>query len=330
MKKTDHPLIVVLDDWENGLHRLVDWSAIKAQADVAIYNRKLSGHELLEALRPAQCVVLMRDRTQVNRELLQQLPGLRHIVFTGTRNKKLDLRAAADLGVQVSHTDWGPSKASTCEMTWALILAAVRKLPELMLSQTRTIWRDPNSVATLPVVLHGQRLGVLGLGQIGQRVAAVGKALGMDVVTWSPNMTQERASEYGVTSVSLDELLASSGVVTLHLVPAPATLRLLRDEQLSLMRPDSILVNTSRAELIDTASLVRALKKGQPGYAAIDVFDEEPMGASNELLSLPNVLLTPHYGFVSEPVFRKFAEGVQENIVAWLNGEPVRREAIFA
>ncbi|ANN80233.1 D-2-hydroxyacid dehydrogenase family protein [Bordetella flabilis] len=317
------PLIVVLDDSENALRERVDWAAVRERAEVVVHNTTLRGDALLAALRPAQCVVLIRDRTPMPRTLLAQLPALRHIVFTGTRNKTLDLQAALDLGIQVSHTQWGPSKASTCEMTWSLILAAARRLPELMLTPSRPTWRDPSRVAFLPPVLHGQRLGLVGLGQIGQRVAAVGRALGMEVVTWSPHMTPERASEHGATSVSLETLLSTSQVVSLHLVPSGPTRGLLNRERLALMRPDSILVNTSRADLVDTAALVQALREGRPGFGAFDVFDTEPLPPDDPLLSLPNVLLTPHYGFVSEQVFQEFARGVRGNLEAWLAGEEV-------
>jgi phosphoglycerate dehydrogenase-like enzyme len=317
------PSIVVLDDWENGLRERVDWDAVRQRADVVLHNTMLRGEPLLAALRHAQCVVLIRDRTPMPRTLIQQLPELRHIIFTGTRNKTLDLQAALDQGIRVSHTQWGPSKASTCEMTWSLILAAARRLPQLMLTASRTQWRDPASVAFLPPVLHGQRLGLIGLGQIGQRVAAVGKALGMEVVTWSPNMTAARAGEHGVVAVTLDELLATSQVVSLHLVPSGPTRGLLDHGRLASMRPDSILVNTSRAELVDTDALVHALRAGRPGFGAFDVFDTEPLASGHPLLALPNVLLTPHYGFVSEPVFQEFARGVRRNIDAWLAGEDV-------
>ncbi|MBV7486597.1 D-2-hydroxyacid dehydrogenase family protein [Bordetella sp. BOR01] len=317
------PRIVVLDDWENGLRTLVDWSAIGLQAELDIHARALTGADLLAALRPATCVVLMRDRTPMTGELMRQLPGLRHIVFTGTRNKKLDLQTAADLGIQVSHTDWGPSKASTCEMTWALILAAVRHLPSIALTPARTLWRDAGATPLLPAVLQGERLGLIGLGQIGARVAAVGKALGMEVVAWSPHMTMERAAQHGVQAVALDELLSTSRVVSLHLVPADGTRGLLDRERLALMRADSLLVNTSRAELVDMDAVVQALRAGRPGFGAFDVYDTEPLPAGHALLSLPNVLLTPHYGFVSAPVYREFAMGVQRNLLAWLAGEAV-------
>ncbi|OZI26472.1 hydroxyacid dehydrogenase [Bordetella genomosp. 9] len=317
------PKVVVLDDWENALRERVDWKAIGERADVAIHNTMLRGEALMAALRGVQCVVLIRDRTPMPAELLRQLPDLRHILFTGTRNTKLDLHAALAQDIVVSHTEWGPSKASTCEMTWSLILAAARGIPGLNLTPERSAWRDPSRVAFLPPVLHGQRLGLVGLGQIGQRVAAVGKALGMEVVTWSPHMTAERAAEHGALSVSLEDLLSTSRVVSLHLVPSAPTRQLLNRERLALMRPDSILVNTSRADLMDTEALVDALRAGRPGFGAFDVFDAEPLPQGHPLLGLKNVLLTPHYGFVAEPVFQEFARGVRGNLDAWLAGEAV-------
>lgn len=313
------PVIVVLDDWEDGLRRLVGWQGIEERATVVIYNKPLSKAALHQALLPAQCVVLMRDRTAFDRDLIQALPQLRCIVFTGTRNNKLDIDAAREAGIFVGHTEWGPSKASTCEMTWSLILAARKQLADIALSSSHTEWRNVSNGACLPGVLEGQRLGLVGLGQIGQRVAMVGKALGMDVVTWSPNMTAQRAHTSGVQFVSLDELLSTSSVVSLHLVPSPQTRRLLNRERLRLMQPGSMLVNTSRADLVDTDALVQALKEGRPGFAALDVYDTEPLDSTHDLLTLNNVLLTPHYGFVSEPVYRKFAEGVQANLLAWFD-----------
>ncbi|WP_232464711.1 D-2-hydroxyacid dehydrogenase family protein [Bordetella genomosp. 8] len=315
--------IVVLDDWENALRERVDWKAIGERADVVIHNTMLRGEALGAALRGAQCVVLIRDRTPMPAELLRQLPDLRHILFTGTRNTKLDVQAALDQDIIVSHTEWGPSKASTCEMTWSLILAAARGIPGLSLTSERSAWRDPSRVAFLPPVLHGQRLGLVGLGQIGQRVAAVGRALGMEVVTWSPHMTAARAAEHGALSVSLEDLLRTSRVVSLHLVPSAPTRQLLNRERLALMRPDSILVNTSRADLVDSEALVEALRAGRPGFGAFDVFDAEPLPRDHPLLDLKNVLLTPHYGFVAEPVFAEFARGVRGNLDAWLAGETV-------
>ena len=321
---TTRPAIVVVGDAEQALQRLGDWRAIKALADVTIHHRPLNGQALVDALKDADAVVLVRDRTPFDAGLLAALPRLRYLVFTGTRNTTLDLAPLAARGIPVSHTEWGPSKDSTCEMTWALILAATRQLETHAALLRRGQWR-PDAALPLAGVLHGQTLGLIGLGEIGGRVAKVGRALGMQVVVWSPRMTPGRAAEQGAVAVSLGELLAMSRVVSLHLVPSLATHHLLGAEQLALMRPDSLLVNTARAALIDSHALVSALEQGPPGFAALDVFDAEPLALDSPLRQLPNVLLTPHLGFVTEPVFARFSAGVLECLEAWLTGKPLVR-----
>ncbi len=318
------PKIAILGDLEQALRRLGNWQTIDAQADVTVHHLPLQGAELLVALKDADAAVLVRDRTPFDAALLAQLPKLRYLVFTGSRNSTIDLAAFAARGVPVSHTEWGPSKDSTCELTWALILAATKQLEQQTALLRRGQWRA-DTAEPLAGVLHGQTLGLIGLGEIGGRVAKVGNALGMKVVTWSPRMTTERALEKGATFVSLDELLATSKVVSLHLVAIASTLKLLNAETLALMQPGSLLVNTSRSALVDGAALVKALEKGQPGFAALDVFDTEPLPMSDALRQLPNVLLTPHLGFVTEPVYQRFAAGVTECLEAWLAGQSLVR-----
>jgi phosphoglycerate dehydrogenase-like enzyme len=318
------PRIVVLDDSERAMRRLAPWHAIERLAEVHIHHDPLSGAALVNALKDADVIVLMRDRTPFTAALLAELPKLRYLVFTGTRNAKLDLASLAARSIPVSCTEFGPSKDSTCELTWATILAATKQLETHTERLKRGPWRS-DTAAPLPGTLLGQRLGVIGLGEIGGRVARVGKAFGMDVVTWSPRMTLERAATQGVDFLPLEELLATSQVVSLHLVVTPATRHLLNAERLALMQPGSLLVNTSRSELIDTAALVSALQQGRPGFAALDVFDVEPLPLDDPLRGLPNVLLTPHLGFVTEAVFQRFATGVTECLQAWLAGQPLVR-----
>jgi phosphoglycerate dehydrogenase-like enzyme len=318
------PHIVVVGDTEQALRRLGHWESIEDQAQVSMHAGPLNGQPLVDALKDADAVVLLRDRTPFDAALLAQLPKLRYVIFTGSRNSTIDLPALADRGIPVSFTEWGPSKDSTCEMTWALILGAARQLEQQTALLRQGQWRS-GAAEPLARVLHGQTLGLIGLGEIGGRVAKVGKALGMDVITWSPRMTPERAAAQGVTAVSLEDLLTRSHVASLHLVVIPATRHLLNAERLALMRPDSLLVNTSRSALIDSAALVKALEKGRPGFAALDVFDVEPLPLNDPLRQLPNVLLTPHLGFVAEPVFQRFASGVTECLEAWLAGKPLVR-----
>jgi len=184
-------------------------------------------------------------------------------------------------------------------------------------------WRD---AGPLPAVLSGERLGLVGFGGIGSRVGKVGLAFGMEVVTWSPHMTAERAEAGGARSVTLEELLSTSKVVSLHLVPSPETRKLIDAKRMAAMRADSILVNTARSALIDMPALAAALDAGRPAIAALDVFDDEPLAADSALASRKDVVLTPHLGFVNDPVFSKFGPGVVANLLAWLDGRPLVRE----
>ena len=318
------PQIVVIGDAEQALRRLGDWARIDAAADVVVHHTPLQGQPLVDALKDADVVVLVRDRTPFDAALLAQLPKLKYLIFTGTRNTTLDLAALAARNIPVSHTEWGPSKDSTTEMTWSLILGAMRQLETHTARLRQNQWRA-DTAEPLAGVLHGETLGLIGLGEIGGRVARIGQAFGMKVVTWSPRMTPERAAEKGAVSVTLDELLTTARVVSLHLVPTPATRQLLNAERLALMRRDSLLVNTSRSALVDGAALVQALRLGRPGVAALDVFDIEPLPHNAPLRHLPNALLTPHLGFVAEPVFQRFADGVTECIEAWLTHQPLVR-----
>jgi phosphoglycerate dehydrogenase-like enzyme len=316
------PKIVVLDDYERSMRREADWSAIDRVADVTVCHEKLRGDALLSAIADADAIALVRDRTPFEADLLAKLPKLRYFVFTGMRNTQMDARAFAARDIPVSNTGKDPGKDGTAEHTWALILAAARRLENQISLVRAGKWRDGGE---LPVILRGERLGLIGFGEIGQRVGRVGEAFGMEVVTWSPHMTPERAAAGGAKSVSLEELLATSKVVSLHLVPAESTRRLLDAERMAAMRPDSILVNTSRSALIDMGALVGALDAGRPGTAAIDVFDEEPLPPGFALARHPRALLTPHTGFVSQQVYRRFAGGMVECLSAWLTGAPLVR-----
>jgi phosphoglycerate dehydrogenase-like enzyme len=316
------PRIVVLDDYEDSLRRTADWSAVQARADVAFHTQRLRGEPLMEAIRDAQAVVVVRDRTPFKADLIAKLPNLKVFVFTGVRNTQVDLAAMAARGIPVGNTEMGSSKESTTEMTWALILAAAKRLEAYMSLVRHGQWRDGKG---LPVTLAGQRLGIVGLGSIGSRVGEVGRAFGMELVTWSPHMTEERAQAAGARSVTLEELLETSRVVTLHLVPSDATRKLINAERLARMRDDAILVNTARSALIDMAALEAALDQGRPAIAALDVYDDEPLAAGHPLTRRDDVVLTPHLGFVNDPVFSKFGPGVVENLLAWLDSRPLPR-----
>jgi phosphoglycerate dehydrogenase-like enzyme len=314
--------IVVLDDYEDSLRRTASWAPVEKLADVEYHTERLRGEALLAAVKDAHAIVLIRDRTPFKAELLAKMPNLELFIFTGGRNTQLDFKALAARGIPVANTEMSDSKAATTELTWSLILAAAKRLEAYLAMVRRGAWRDGKG---LPQVLRGQRLGLVGFGEIGQMVAKAGVAFGMELVTWSPHMTPERAAQGGAKSVALEELLATSKVVSLHLVPSEATRKLLDAERLATMRADSILVNTARSALIDMKALDDALGKGRPGIAALDVYDDEPLPADYALAKRENVVLTPHLGFVNDPVFAKFGPGVVENLMNWLDGRPLVR-----
>ena len=316
------PRVVVLDDYEDSLRKTADWSRVEKLADVEFHTERLRGEKLLAAVRDADAIVLIRDRTPFKADLLGQMPKLKLFIFTGGRNTQLDFAALAARGVPVANTEMSDSKPATCEITWALILAAAKRLEAYLALVRKGGWRDGKG---LPQVLKGQRLGLIGFGEIGKMVGKVGSAFGMELVTWSPHMTPQRAEEGGAKSVTLEELLATSKVVSLHLVPSEPTRKLLNAERLATMRPDSILVNSARSALIDMAALEKALDKGRPAIAALDVYDDEPLAAGNSLARRDNVVLTPHLGFVNDPVFAKFGPGIVENLMNWLEGRPLVR-----
>jgi phosphoglycerate dehydrogenase-like enzyme len=319
---SSRPRVVVLDDYEDLLRKTADWTPVEGLADVAFHTERLRGDALVDAVKDADAIVLIRDRTPFKAELLAKMPKLKLFIFTGGRNTQLDFKVLEARGIPVANTAMSDSKPATAELTWTLILAAAKRLEAYMALLRRGGWRDGKG---LPQVLKGERLGLIGFGEIGKMVGGVGKAFGMELVTWSPHMTPERAAEGGAKAVSLEELLSTSKVVSLHLVPAEATRKLLNAERLAMMRTDSILANTARSALIDMDALAKALEAGRPGVAALDVYDDEPLAPGYALAKRENVVLSPHLGFVNDPVFAKFGPGVVENLLAWLKGEPIPR-----
>ncbi|MEY3418929.1 MAG: hypothetical protein RJA46_700 [Pseudomonadota bacterium] len=314
------PNVVILDDYERALRRFSNWTQVDGRCNITIHHEPLRNEALFEALKDADVIVLVRDRTPFNEALIARLPKLKLLMFTGKRNGTLETSALVARNIPIACTPGGPSKETTTELTWAMILGATKQLVRqnnLVLSGG---WRDELSV--LPM-LSGERLGIIGLGSIGSAVARVGKAFGMELVTWSPNMTAERAAAQDARSVSLEELLKTSKVISLHLVAGPNTKGLIGAEELAMMRSDALLVNTSRSALIDMKALQDALVTGRPGQAAIDVFDIEPLPKNDALRSTTNLLTTPHLGFVAQPVFEIFSKGVTQTLEAWLDKKPL-------
>lgn len=314
------PNIVILGDYERALARFSDWGKLEQQASLTFHHEPLRDEALYEAVKDADAIAIVRDRSPFNEAMIARLPKLKFLMFTGERNGTLDASALIARNIPIACSPGGPSKETTAELTWALILGASKRLIEENKLIASGGWRDQLSV--LPM-LSGERLGIMGLGAIGSRVARVGAAFGMEVVAWSPRMTPERAAVENAKAVSLEKLLSTSKIVSMHLVAGPGTKGLISADQLALMRPDSILVNTSRSALINMSDLQKALAAGRPGQAAVDVFDIEPLPEKDPLRNTPNLLVTPHLGFIAEPIFASFSKGITETLDAWLNNKPI-------
>jgi len=319
--------IAVCDDYERAMRAGADWGAVDSRAEVVVFDQPFgSAHQAIEALRDFDAVCLMRERTPFPAAVVEALPRLKFVVFTGERNLAVDHQAAARRGIPVSSTPGGPVKASTAEQTWALILAAAKRVVPCDGGTRAGNWRtDADGDAyPLPVSLAGERLGLIGLGHIGTRVAAVGRAFGMDVVAWSQNLYHARAAEAGARRVSREELFETSAVVSLHLVLSERTRGIVGAADLARMRSDAVIVNTSRAGLMDETMLLDALRAGRPGWAALDVFSVEPVPPDHPLLALPNLTLSPHIAYANDKIFAAFRQGIVDALAAWLDGAPIR------
>jgi phosphoglycerate dehydrogenase-like enzyme len=314
------PRIAVLDDYQGVALAMADWSAVQAACDIEVFRRNLATEdEAAAALADFDVICLMRERMPVPRSLIERLPKLKLIVVTGAHNRTLDLAAATERGIAVSHTRGGDSQYATPELAWGLILSLMRHIPDEHRRMREGGWQE--SVGT---ALHGTTLSILGLGRLGARMATVGNAFGMEVLAWSQNITAARAQAAGATLVSKDELFERADVLTIHLVLGERSRGLVGPAELSRMKPSAILLNTSRGPIVQEAALIEALQARRIRGAGLDVYDEEPLPADHPLRTLDNLVLTPHLGYVTEGTYRMFFADMVENIEAWRAGSPVR------
>ena len=311
----------VLDDYQGVALSMADWSAIGDQVDVKVFRHHFD-HEgaLVEAIRDCEMVVAMRERTPFRSSLFDKLPNLKLLITTGMRNAAIDLFAASQHGVVVCGTQ-GSSQA-TSELTWALILGLAKHLVQ----ENQALRANGSWQSTVSVDLEGKQLGLLGLGRIGSQVAKVGQAFGMHVSAWSQNLTEDHAESLGVKrAASKEDLLKQSDFVSIHLVLSQRTRDLVGERELKLMKPSAYLINTSRAPIVNRQALLRALEERWIAGAGLDVFDVEPLPADDAFRSLPNVLATPHIGYVSETTYRTWYRDAIEDVQAFLAGSPVRQ-----
>ena len=322
--------VAILDDYQQVSLASTDWSAVRSLAEIDVFAKHIASTEaLVSALEPYDVIVAMRERTFFDASRLSQLPRLRLLVTTGMANTSIDLAAAAAQGITVCGT--GGSATSTAELTWGLILALVRHIPEED-RRMKTVGRAGGAALgvsggwqqTVGTGLHGKKLGLVGLGHQGRTVAKIGRAFGMKLAAWSQNLDPDVAKKAHAEAVSKEELFSSCDVVTVHYKLGPRSVGLVGAAELALMKPSAYLVNTSRGPIVDSAALLSALRSGSIAGAALDVFDVEPLPLSDPLRAAPNVVLTPHLGYVTEDAYQVFYGDAAEDIVAFAQGSPVR------
>jgi phosphoglycerate dehydrogenase-like enzyme len=313
----DNMQIAILDDYQHVARTFADWDSLNARVEV-FHDPFPDAETLIARLAEFDVLVAMRERTKFPADVLGRLGRLKLLVTTAMGNAVIDIPAAGARGIVVSGTGYR-FFGSTPELTWALILGALRNIP----AETRFV-REGGWQMSVGSGLEGKTLGLLGLGTIGSRVARVGQAFNMETIAWSQNLTGAKAAGHGVTAVSREELFTRSDVLSVHLILSDRSRGLVGASDLALMKPSSLVVNTSRGPIVDEAALVSALQERRIGGAALDVFDIEPLPKGHAFRTLDNVLATPHLGYVTKEHYRVFYEDAVEDIAAFAAGQPIR------
>jgi phosphoglycerate dehydrogenase-like enzyme len=310
--------IAVLDDLHDAWTGTAGIRRLRERAQVTIFTKPFGD---AQALRGFDVLIANRERTKFTRELLAQLPDVKVIAQTGNHAAHLDFRAAADFGIVIAQASGGYS-IGAAELTFGLAQAVMRKIPACDAAVRRGEWRTP-----LTPILHGKTLGLVGLGRVGQHVARIGNAFGMAVLAWSPRLTDAAAAAGGAQRRELDELLAQSDVVSIHVSLAASSRNLVDARRLALMKPSAYLINTARGPIVTEDALVAALEARRIAGAGLDVFDQEPLPAGHPLTKLDNVVLAPHIGWTTDDGYERFASSAADALIAYLDGRDFPRFA---
>ncbi len=310
--------IAVLDDYQDVASSLADWASLSDARTVFFHDHVADAGLLAARLHPFEVIVLMRERTRLDASMIARLPNLKLIVTVGTWNAAVDMAAAKQRGIVVAGTDGGGPHGPSA-LTWALVLALTRNVVAEAASVRAGGWQ-----IGLGVELAGKTLGLLGLGVLGEAVSRYGAAFGMRTIAWSQNLTAEKAAAVGVERVEKTELFRRSDVISVHLKLSDRSRGLVGAAELGLMKPTAYLVNTSRGPIVDEEALVDALRDRKIAGAGLDVFGEEPLPATHPFRYLPNVIVTPHIGYVTEETYRIAYGQIVADIAAWRVGNPIR------
>jgi D-3-phosphoglycerate dehydrogenase len=309
----------ILDDYQGVALKYADWAALAKDVEIKVFDKPFAGEaEAIKALQGFAVVAGMRERTPFPRRVIEALPDLKLLITTGAKNNAFDIKAATERGVTVCGT--GSVGNPTTGIVFGLMLELTRHIG---FENARMKAGEPWQV-TIGHDLEGMTLGIVGLGKLGQRVAKIGQAFGMNVIAWSQNLTPERAKEAGVGYASREDLFAKADFVTIHLVLSDRSRGLIAGNDLGRMKNSAYLINTARAPIVDQAALLKALQDKKIAGAGLDVFEVEPLPLDHPYRKLDNVVITPHLGYVSEQNYRKYFPDIVEDIRAWLDGKPVR------
>lgn len=310
--------VALLDDYCGLGMAAADWSCLPEHVEiVSLPNHFETERDVARALSDFQVVVAMRERTPFPESLLVQLRDLELLITTGMWNRAIDMEGAGRAGIMICGTE--SLRPPAVELTWTFILALARNLVDELAAMRAGDWQTGAGMD-----LCGSTLGVIGLGRLGSRVAAIGQAFGMRVLAWSQNLAPERATVQGVEFASKEDLLTRSDFVTLHTVLSDRTRGLIGASELAAMKRSAYLINTSRGPLVDETALVAALESGAIAGAGLDVFDREPLPSDHPLRRLRNALVTPHIGVATHRNYGLFYNQAAENIAAYLGGKPIR------
>ena len=310
--------IAILDDFQDVARQMGPWDQLLGDCFLQVFHDHLADEEsIAERLQAFDVVVIMRERTPFPRTLIERLPNLRLLVTSGWRNLAVDLVACRERSIVVCGTDAG--SAPTAELAWGLILALSRNIPR----EDRAI-REGGWQTSLGTSLKGKVLGIVGLGRLGAEMARIGLAFGMEIIAWSQNLSAIRAAEVGAHRVGKTALFATADVISLHVVLSDRTRGLVGARELASMKQSAFLVNTSRGPVVDEGALIEALSKGRIAGAGLDVYGQEPLPSGHPLRALENTVLTPHHGYVTRESYATYFTQAVENILAWLNSDPIR------
>jgi phosphoglycerate dehydrogenase-like enzyme len=310
--------IAILDDYQGVAMECADWDSLPDGCTVKSFSEALGDEDkIATSLKDFDIIIGMRERTPFPKSLINKLPNLKLLITTGLRNMSFDVAAANEQGVVVCGTASQATPAA--ELTWGLVLSLFKQIP-----LENTVMHAGGWQKAFPATMHEKTVGIIGLGKLGSRIAAYANVFGMKVLAWSPNLTQERADEHNATAVSKEAIFSDSDLVTIHIPLVPASRGLVTGEDLGRMKSSAYLVNTSRGPIVDETALANACRSGAIAGAGVDVYDLEPLPADHPFRSIDSMILTGHIGYVTRDNYEGMYAHAIENIMGWLNGNPVR------